>query len=212
MKSLISLCLFLIFSSIHAAPAFTAGKDYQDIIKNPAIPASPEGKVRVTEFFSYGCPWCFRLEPSVESWEKSKPKDVVFERIPVVFEPGWNYYAKAYYTAQALGISQKMSPLLFNAIQKQRKNLKSDKAMIAFFTAQGVKPDVAKSAFESSPSLDAKVKQGVQLMQAYQVYLVPSIVVDGVYKTDLKMAQGDGKRMMDIVEFLVNKVKNKQAE
>ena len=41
-------------------------------------PTEDKGRIEVIEFFWYGCPHCHELEPAVEAWEKSLPKDVAF--------------------------------------------------------------------------------------------------------------------------------------
>lgn len=164
----------------------------------------PEDKITVTEFFSYGCPWCYQFEPQLHKWLKTKPDNVEFNRAPVIFERYWDNYAKAYYIASALGIEKKMTPKLFKAIQDQNKTLGTLSAMKDFFIAQGVKKDVAQSIFEDSPSLDAEVKQGPQLMQAYQIFVIPAIVIDGKYRTDLRLAL-DEKKLIRIMNFLVEK-------
>lgn len=199
----------LVFQTAIAAPLFEEGKDYQVIANNPSIPSFPKDTVTVTEFFSYGCPWCYELEPQIQKWLASKPTHVAFNRIPVIFEKNWDYYAKAYYIAQALGIERQITPKLFNAIQEKNKVLGSDLAMQNFFIKEGIKKSVAQNAFEASPTLDAEIKQGLQLMQAYQLYVVPSVVVDGKYKTDLQMA-GDNKRFIAIVQYLVDKRKTEK--
>lgn len=198
------ILLGISFSAIAASAEFIEGKDYEIVINNANVPPFPENKITVQEFFSYGCPWCYQLEPELQIWLKKKPDNVAFERVPVIFEKYWDNYAKAYYIAKALGVEKQLTPKLFNAIQEQNKTLGTESAMEAFFISKGIKKDVAESAFQPSPSLDAQVKQGPQLMQAYQVYVIPAIVVDGKYRTDLRLA-ADQKRFMNIVSFLVAK-------
>jgi len=214
MKRLFSIGLlfftFFSFAAIaeisHDISEFVEGKDYLRVTPSSSIPAPSDSKITVVEFFSYGCPWCYELEPLLDDWVRRNTSQVNFSRVAVIFEKDWDYYAKAYYVAKALSIEDKMTPVLFNAIQEQNKTLGSDSAMTDFFISQGIDKKIANSAFESSPSLDAQIKQGLQLMQAYQVYVIPSIVVDGKYKTDLRMAADDDK-LLQIVQFLVNKVK-----
>jgi protein dithiol oxidoreductase (disulfide-forming) len=203
------LCLVLLGILFHSAivvasPLFTEGEDYVLVINNSNTSSFPENKVTVTEFFSYGCPWCYQLEPKLQAWLKKKPSNLIFERVPVIFEPHWENYAKAYYVAKALGIESKLTPKLFNAIQEKNKTLGTESAMSDFFIKQGVKKEVAESAFQPSPSLDAQVKQAPQLMQAYQIYVVPAFVVDGKYRTDLQLAM-DEKKLLAIVSFLIEK-------
>lgn len=200
------LCMMIQATAETPTTMFAAGKDYEIITNNADIPSFPSEKVTVMEFFSYGCPWCYELEPQLQQWVHKKPNYVIFTRAPVVFEKNWDYYAKAYYVAQALGIEPQITPKLFNAIQEQDKALASNKAMENFFSNQGIKRATAESAFEASPTLDEDIKQGPRLMQAYQVYVIPAIVVDGKYRTDMRMAL-DNKRLIQIVQFLIEKRK-----
>ena len=68
----------------------------QDLIKKA------NGKTQVIEFFSYGCHWCAEGEPYVEQWLKTKPDNVVFIRVPVLFAASWVNLAKVYYVIEAL--------------------------------------------------------------------------------------------------------------
>ena len=51
-------------------------------VLNPPQPTEGGGKIEVIEFFWYGCPHCYSLEPAVNEWAKGLPKDVVFRRCP----------------------------------------------------------------------------------------------------------------------------------
>lgn len=62
---------------------------------------------------------------------KRNRKNIQLERVPVIFKPSWELYAKAYYTAKTLALSDKMNSLLFKTIQEE-KPLDSKQAMIQF--------------------------------------------------------------------------------
>ena len=183
------------------------GIDYAIIQQNPDIPSKPQNKITVTEFFSYGCPWCYKLEPSLNSWVKQQPMIVSFNRVPVIFEKNWDTYAKAYYISQALGITDKITPAMFNAIQEKNQEFSSPKELVKLFTEQGADEKFVINALDSSPTLDAQLKQSVILMRAYQITMVPTLVVNNEYRTDLKMAKGDNQRLLKIIDFLIAKVK-----
>ena len=54
---------------------FQAGRDYTEV-PSPPTPADPK-RITVEEFFWYGCPHCFSLDPAVEQWRASKPAEHV---------------------------------------------------------------------------------------------------------------------------------------
>jgi thiol-disulfide isomerase/thioredoxin len=54
------------------AGKWVAGTNYK--VLSPAQPTdAPPGKVEVIEFFWYGCPHCYVLDPYIETWRKDKP-------------------------------------------------------------------------------------------------------------------------------------------
>lgn len=202
----LSTCLPAI--SFAANPQFVDNKDYQTLPNNPAMLKPVNGKVTVMEFFSFGCPWCYHFDPALEQWLTKKPANVNFERVPVVFEPGWDVYAKGYYVANQLGVADKLVPAIFDAVQKQQMDLTNETAMQLFFTQHGVKQQDFQGAYEFSPGIDAQLAKSNQLMNAYLVYSIPTMVVDGKYKVDNSMAGGNPQKMLQTVEFLVQKELN----
>lgn len=208
MRRLLLLILSVsMFSGTVFAEEFVAGKDYVVLPANAAgqVPA----KVTVTEFFSYGCPWCARLDPSLEQWVAQQGDKITFNRVPVVFKKDWDVYAKAYYTALALSKDKEFTPLFFQAIIKDKKPLNNNALMVEFFKAHGVDEEVAKSAFYHSPSIDLKLEEGKQLMGQYQITGVPTVVVNRQYKTDIQMAESQD-RLYAVLNYLVEKAKSGQ--
>ncbi|MFI4962403.1 MAG: thiol:disulfide interchange protein DsbA/DsbL [Legionellales bacterium] len=197
------ISLLVLIPTLAFSAEFIEGKDYQTITGQHPIATTTKGP-KLTEFFSYGCPWCFKMEAPFNEWAKQLGPKVQIDKVPVVFRPEWNLYAKAYYTAKMLAMTDKMSPLLFKAIQDEKKPLQSKQAMIDFFVAQGVDKEIAKSAFESAPSIDMRVNNGMTLMANYQIKGVPAFVVNDTYKTDLQMA-GSPERMFQILDYLIRK-------
>ena len=205
MKNLLIVLSVWFAAPSFAADAFVLKNDYQ-IIEGSKAP-SKTGPVKVQEFFSYGCPWCNRLESSISTWRQKLPKNVEFSRVPVVFESGWEWYAKAYYLAEATNQETQLTPKIFKAIHTENKKLNSSEAMGEFLMANGLPQDVVNSGLTHSPAIDSELMQGMNWMKTYKVYSVPAVVVAGHYKTDLQLAKGDTTRLLQIVDFLIQKSK-----
>jgi thiol:disulfide interchange protein DsbA len=126
---------------------------------------------------------------------------IQFERIPVAFKQSWELYAKAYYTAKILALSDKLNPLLFKTVQEEKKPLDSKQAMINFFVAQNVDKEIVTSAFENSATIDVSVQNAMMLVGTYQISGIPAFVVNNKYKTDLQMA-GSPERLFEILAYL----------
>lgn len=197
------LWILVLIPSLAMAAEFIEGKDYQVLTNAKPVESKTTGPV-VTEFFSYGCPWCFKMETPLNGWLATVGKNIQLERVPVVFRPEWELYAKAYYTSKMLAMTNKMNPLLFKAIQEDKKPLNTKQAMIDFFVAQGIDKEIAKSAFENSPSIDMRVTNGTALMASYQISAVPAFVVNNKYKTDLQMT-GSPERLFAVMDYLIKK-------
>lgn len=196
----LTLSFLLLMCGLAYSANFVEGKDYEKLRAG----ASSKTPIEIKEFFSYGCPWCYKLSVPLEKWAEQHKKNVRIEKVPVVFHKEWQLYAKAFYTAKLLGIEEKMSPVLFKAIQEDKKPLSSTGDMIAFFVQNGVDKTTATSAFNNSPTIDMALRTGVQQMAAYRVKGVPAVVVNGQYKTDLQMAQSVD-RFFAILDYLVAK-------
>ncbi|WP_246067950.1 thiol:disulfide interchange protein DsbA/DsbL [Legionella geestiana] len=198
LKALFTLSLLLM--PLFAAAAIVEGEDYQVLAAKPA----GSGAVLVREFFSFGCPACYRLEPTLQQWVKAEGKKIRFVRTPVIFRPAWEVYARAWYASDTLGLSDAMAPKLFAAVQDEKHPLESNAEMIAFFVENGVQKDVAESAFTHSTAMDMALGQSVARMSAAHINAVPAIVVGNRYKTDLQMAKSP-ERLLEVLDYLVKK-------
>ena len=162
LKYVFSVMLLLI-SLTSFAENFVAGKDYE-MIKDADKLDSVNGAISVTEFFSYGCPWCYRLEPALNNWVSKQGTNIYFKKIPVVFNKDWEYYAHAYYVANALALNSTLNASLFKAILHEKQPLNSKQGMVDFFTKNGVDLATAQSAFNHSPSIELQTAAGIAMM------------------------------------------------
>lgn len=200
-RGIVNGLLILCFSLSAHADAFKAGKEYLILKQCPQASGQP---VQVTEFFSYGCPWCYRIEARLNEWIKDNSQHINFSKVPVVFKPSWEAYAKAYYAAEALGLSQTLSPDLFKRIITDKESLGTDEAMITYFSQHGVALDVAKSAFLHSAEVTMQLAKGKQAMAMNQISAIPAVVVNQCYKTNMQMA-GSEAQFFAVLDYLLKK-------
>src|ERR1051326_5773519 len=175
----LAFCAWFAMSAAVAAD-LVEGKDYVRL-KNPQ-PTETGKKVEVIEFFSYGCPHCSDLEPILDAWLAKLPPDVQFRRVPVMFQQRWEALARIYYTLDAMGDEQRLSPEVFKAIHGAGLPLYQDKAFFDWAAAHGL--DRAKVAeVYNSFAVNSKFNRAKSLAQAYNIQSVPTIIVDGKYMT-----------------------------
>ena len=168
---------------------------------SPAQPVQNPSKIEVIEFFWYGCPHCYSLEPSMVEWLKNKPANVEFIRQPAVFSDLWGKHAKAFFTAEALGVSEKVHADFFDAIQNKKQKLDSEDELAKFFAAHGVKEADFKAAYGSF-MVDAKMRQAETMAARYGITGVPALIVNGKYKVTATTAKSQ-ENMISVTNQLI---------
>jgi thiol:disulfide interchange protein DsbA len=169
---------------------------------NPPQATDGGGKIEVVEFFWYGCPHCYSLEPEVAAWVKNAPKDVVFRRVPAYPSEAWGEGAKIYYTLEAMGLLDQYHPKVFDAIHKDNINLQNKGLRETWLKKNGI--DVAKyEEAEKSFTVASKLARARQMTQSYKVDGVPRVVVNGKYYTSGEQAGGH-QRVFAVVDQLVD--------
>lgn len=197
------------------APAvadYAEGIEYRRI--SPAVEKLTDKPHEVVELFWYGCPHCYRFEPKLEEWIKSKPADVAFVRVPAVFihpqtnrpNPKWSLHAKMFYTAELLDILDKIHTPLFKRIHAENKHIHTADEAQAFFAGFGVDEETFQNTFNSF-AVDVKLRRAIELTERYGATGVPTLVIDGRYITDGPMAGGH-EAMLGIVRQLVTSEDN----
>jgi len=192
------------FVATAGAQSYAEGKEYARL-RNP-IPVETGKNIEVIEFFSYGCPHCAEFEPILQNWMKSKPADVTFRRVPVMFQPRWENLAREYYILEAMGEDQKLSPAMFTAIHGKGAALWDEKAFLDWVAAQGADRKKAEELWGSF-AIVGKVNRAKQLAQTYGIQSVPTIVVDGKYVTGPEHLGNGHAGMPGAIDFLVQKAR-----
>ena len=184
-------------SSAFAAEPYVAGKDYT-VLSSPGTVEKP-GQIEVREFFWYGCPHCYRLEPYVAGWLAKKPADVNFVRSPAAMNPVWEQNARGYYAVDLMGLTAKVHKPLFDAIHQGNQRLFDQNSLANFYKGYGV--DTAKfNGMFNSFAVSGKIAQSKQLAQKYQLDGVPALVINGKY-----VVKGEDQKVLDVTNYLIGK-------
>jgi protein dithiol oxidoreductase (disulfide-forming) len=195
---------------IAPASAQAPGKDFQPI--TPPQPTQSGNKVEVIEFFSYACPHCESLQPSLSAWLKRKPADVEFRRIPAVFQDSWLPFARLYYTVEAMGLVEKLHHDVFSAIHKQKIRLQDPKVLFDWVATKGVDKQKFMDTYNSF-SVQSLTQRAPDITRRYNVPFTPALVVDGRYLTGPSMtATGnsvDYDRFFKVVDQMIASARKK---
>lgn len=161
---------------------YEEGKHFSALTTAQGTSSSP-GKIEVAEVFWYGCSHCYNLEPLISEWVKKLPPDVSFVRIPVIWNPTNEIHARIYYTAEALGKLDQITPAMFRAIHVESRPMTEEKDIQQLFEQSGVPAADFNKTFRSF-SVDSQLKRAKDLTVKYRVQGVPLLVVDGKYTTN----------------------------
>ena len=189
-----------------SAAQFREGVEYTRV--NPQ-PVETGAKIEVREFFWYGCPHCFTLEPFLDKWQKGMPKNAQFVRTPAVFNERWAVHARAYYAFETLGITSKMHHALFHAMHVDKRPLADADSLAAFVTEKGADGKAFLDAYNAF-GMQANVNRAMQAGQAYRIESVPTLIVDGKYMTNATIAGGP-ERVAQVLDFLVKQAAAERA-
>ena len=173
-------------------------------ILKPELPVdAPPGKIEVIEFFWYGCPHCYTLEPLLESWLKKLPADVQFKRVPAVFNERWAKDAAIFYALEASGNLERLHRPLFDAIHRDGLKTDDGRALGQWLMKNGV--DTKKfDEIGRSFSVQSKVRRAAQLSTAYGIEGTPAMAVQGRYTIGVDRGQ---PAMLATVDYLVDQVR-----
>ena len=181
---------------------YQEGVHYFKVNQVPADTGSDT--VEVTELFSYACSHCNTMEPYVQSWVQSKPDNVVFNRIGVAFgRKAWEMMARAYITAEMLGIADESHTAMMDAIWKEGKQFRSLDELADFYSGFGVERSAFLANYQSFAA-DSALRKSQRDVQLFGITGTPSLVVNRMYRVQSSKDVKDFNAMLDVVDYLVD--------
>jgi len=203
MKKIFLALVGMVMAFSVSAAQFSDGAQYVTLDKTVA------NEPQVLEFFSFYCPHCYQFEQVwhvSDNIRKNLPKDVKYAKYHVEFlGPLGKQLTQAWAVAIALGVEDKVSPLMFDAVQKQQSVQNADDIRKVFIQA-GVKGEDYDAALNSFV-VKSLVVQQEKAAADLGLQGVPSVFVNGKY-----MVKNDGldtssmdmyvKQYSDVINFL----------
>jgi thiol:disulfide interchange protein DsbA len=196
--------MILAFSA--SAADITEGKQYNMLDKPVA------GEPQVLEFFSFYCPHCYDFEQVwhvSEAVKKKLPQGTKMTKYHVEFlGPLGKEMTQAWAVAMALGVEDKISSPMFEAVQKTQ-TVQTVADIRDVFIKAGVKGEEYDAAWNSFV-VKSLVAQQEKAAADLQLQGVPAMFVNGKYQIDQRGMDGSSldafvKSYADTVKFLVEK-------
>ena len=176
------------------------GRHYRRV--TPTVAVEIPGKIEVVEFFWYGCPHCYSLEPVLQDWVKKLPADVVFRKEHVAF-PQAVKHQQMFYTLRALGAESTATVKVFEAIHKERKLLLTAADQADFAASLGIDKKKYTDTLASF-TVQTVLKKSSNLSDAYKVDSVPVLTINGKFYTGPSMAGNNGAAL-EVADALIKK-------
>jgi protein dithiol oxidoreductase (disulfide-forming) len=205
---LITCALALLFIAVGPAAGqqerpIRADIDYRVIDPQPL---SVTQGIEVIDFFWYGCPHCYNLQPALERWISRKPADVTVRHIPAVLRDSWAPHARIYYTLEALGEVERLHQRVYHDYHVEKLAMSKPEVMSEWAVRNGIARERWDEVYDS-PAVAQKIKTAGQLSRTYKVTGTPTLVVQGRYLTSGSMVESlDG--MITILGGLVQRVRS----
>ena len=160
-------------------------------------------KIVIYEFFWYGCPHCYNLEPTMDRIESNLEKDTILVKVPVALRDTWESHAKAYYALQQMKLDDNLHKKIFTEIHINSNRLYTKEKLTQFIEDEGYNSKRFSEIFDSFGT-DLRVKKASRLANQYQITSVPTLIINGKYKTSGSLVSSY-EELYDVVQLLINK-------
>ena len=160
-------------------------------------------QIVIYEFFWYGCPHCFNLEPTMNQIEADLDKDTVLIKIPVSLRDTWQNHAKAYFALKQMNLDDDLHDKLFEEIHINAQRLDTKDSLSQFVSNNGYNAKKFEELFDSFGT-EIRMNKASRLARKYQINSVPTLVINGKYMTSGSYVSSYDE-LVDVVNLLVEK-------
>lgn len=212
MKKMVLALIGVSMAFIVSASSFIEGKQYE-YLNEPMFGSKKE----VIEFFSFYCRHCYVFDKKLQVSKKIKevvPASIKIKQYHVKFLGTWGEeLTKAWIIAEKLGVSDKMKPMLFEAVQTEKKLETKDAKVFEKIIGDIFEKLRKKAEYKSAKKsfyIKSLLKQQEDISTMLKVNSVPTVYINGKY-----MIKGEGihssskltyaEKYAEVVRYLLNK-------
>ena len=160
----------------------------------------------IYEFFWYGCPHCYNLEPTMDRIEADLEKDTKVVKLPVALRDSWIPHAKLYYALKQMDKIDLVHNLIFEEIHLEDNRLNTEQQMIDFLGKHGIDTNKFIEKYNSFGT-EARIKKASNLAKKYQIDSVPTIIINGKFLTSGSYVSSYDE-LYSVVNLLVERERN----
>ncbi|UQZ90385.1 hypothetical protein C4J81_14690 [Deltaproteobacteria bacterium Smac51] len=193
MPRFIPMCVFIMVLTIFAG---TAVADKKDEIKKEGYEKLPvqtkvlaPDQLEASLFFWYGCGGCYKVEKALAERGNTWPAGVTLMRMPALSNHVWSLHGRIYLALESMGVPTETHLAVFEAFQHQGVRVMGREDLPELIKILNINGADFMKAFDS-PEVAARMDQISRLITAYDIKMVPAMVVNGQYKYDLGTVKG----------------------
>jgi thiol:disulfide interchange protein DsbA len=175
------------------------------------VETADPARIEVVEVFSYGCVHCYGFDSTLEAWRAGQPTDVLFRRVPAMFQQDWVILAQAFYAAEVLGVADKVHTPIFEAIHLRKLDFHDPKVLADVFREAGGVDEAEFTRVLNSFGVRSKTQQADAQGRMYRLRGVPTLIVDGRYRVYGGRIDGSNSSMLAVVDFLVDRIRTERT-
>jgi thiol:disulfide interchange protein DsbA len=193
-------------SAANANWQFDDGTHYVRLVPSQPTVGGAD-KIEVAEFFWYGCGHCYDFESSINQWDAGKPANVRFVRVPAMWNDVLKMHAQLYYTEEVLvrnGVIEDAAGFrsaVFEEYHRRGNRLLSPDAISRLFERYGVSSEEFTKTWGSF-EVSQKLRVANDLARRYTISSVPTVVVNGKYRTGAAEA-GSYPKLIEVIDELI---------
>ena len=160
-------------------------------------------QIVIYEFFWYGCPHCFNIEPTMDQIEADLGKDTILVKVPVSLRDTWENHAKAYFALKQMNLDDDLHVKLFEEIHINSQRLDTKDSLSQFISNHGYNAKKFEELFDSFGT-EIRMNKASRLAREYQISSVPTLVINGKYMTSGSYVSSFDE-LVDVVNLLIEK-------
>ncbi|MFJ2868362.1 thiol:disulfide interchange protein DsbA/DsbL [Kitasatospora sp. NPDC087314] len=213
-KSLLrSAVLFVVAAGIAVSPVQAGAVTHQSPAEGAQFvkldhpqPVRESTRTEAVEFFWYDCGHSQQLEQPLQAWASKHRADVALRRVPAIWptsrdEGVQRGHARLYFTLERLGLVERLQTSAFRSVHTEKADLTTEATATDWAVRHGADAQLFRQAYRS-PDVARSVDEAAAEFVRYGVNELPTVVVQGEYRTSPTKA-GGVEEMPEVLDYLV---------
>lgn len=181
----------IIFSLLFGGPftvcsqSFVEGTHYSRIKQDAKVRTnSSKDRNEVVEYFSFSCPGCYAIEPTIKALVETRP-NLTLRQVHMPFGGAKAKFSQKAFVLMTLLNAQEHRDSIFHRIHVKRNTFDSEDEIIDFFQSLGFERSQLETVL-SSFAADTMVRKMNQEAVTNQIRSVPTIIVNNTYQVNVR--------------------------